>query len=400
MLIAKEVIDKFEEYINSTINEVKDTGFENYYNLIRILREDAHYNIIFGERSNGKTFAVLEFIIWYYWNYGKRGAILRRYDLDLQGKRGSSVFNNIIRNKKRGNILKKITGGKYTGIYYYSQQWFMYNEDDKGKRLKDDLPFCYGFTLSAQEHDKSSGYPDIDIILFDEFLTRSLYLTDEFVLFTNVLSTIIRENETAKVFMCGNTVNKYSPYFKEMGIDITNMKIGDLRTYKFANLSRKNKKTTTLKVAVEYSDGQSEKPSDVYFAFNNPKLKMITGGAWEVAIYPHLPMKYKPKDILFTYFIIWETEILQCEIIQIDNVNFTYIHRKSTPIQDEEKDLVFSTEFNPRFNYRRKINKPIDELGKKISWFFSTDRVFYQDNEVGEVIRNYLNWCKSDKGFT
>ena len=34
---------------------------------------------------------------------------------------------------------------------------------------------------------------------------------------------------------------------------------------------------------------------DVYFAFNNPKLQMITSGAWEMAIYPHNKVKYKPK---------------------------------------------------------------------------------------------------------
>ena len=24
---------------------------------------------------------------------------------------------------------------------------------------------------------------------------------------------------------------------------------------------------------------------------------MITGGAWEIALYPHCPRKYKPKDV-------------------------------------------------------------------------------------------------------
>lgn len=399
--VTQEIIDKYEKYWNQARKDanIPKEEYNDYYCLIKILREQAHYSMIFGERSNGKTFAVLEFMVWYYHNYGKRGAVLRRYDLDLQGKRGSSVFNNLVRNKKRGNIIKYITGGKWTGVYYYSQQWFLYREDENGKRVRDDLPFCYGFTLSAQEHDKSSGFPDIDIILFDEFLTRSLYLTDEFVLFANTLSTIIRDNDTAKIFMCGNTVNKYSPYFKEMGVNISDMKIGDIRIFKFATLSRKDKKEIELKIAVEYSDGKSEKPSDVYFAFNNPKMKMITNGVWEVAVYPHLPLKYKPMNILYIYFIIWEEEILQCEIIQIEDVSFTYIHRKTTPIKDEDRDLVFSQDFNPRYNYRRKLTKPIDEVGKKIAWFFSVDKVYYQDNEVGEVVRNYLNWCKSDRGF-
>ena len=36
--------------------------------------------------------------------------------------------------------------------------------------------------------------------------------------FMNVLSTIIRDRENIKIFMLGNTVNKYCPYFDEMGL--------------------------------------------------------------------------------------------------------------------------------------------------------------------------------------
>ena len=46
-----------------------------------------------------------------------------------------------------------------------------------------------------------------------------------------------------------------------------------------------------LTVAVEYCSSLNvSKDSDIYFAFDNPKLKMITSGAWELDIYPHLPV--------------------------------------------------------------------------------------------------------------
>ena len=137
----------------------------------------------------------------------------------------------------------------------------------------------------------------------------------------------------------------------------------------------------------------------VYFAFNNPKLKMITNGMWELAIYPHCPVKYRPKDIVGTYFIIWEETTLQCEIVTVEDFSFTFIHLKTTPIKDEDMDLVFSTDFRPNFNWRRKITKPIDDIGRKIKWFYDVDKVFYQDNEIGEVVRNYMQWCQTDRGF-
>ena len=33
----------------------------NYYSLDKILSKNAQYNLIFGERSNGKTYAVLNY---------------------------------------------------------------------------------------------------------------------------------------------------------------------------------------------------------------------------------------------------------------------------------------------------------------------------------------------------
>ena len=56
-------------------------------------------------------------------------------------------------------------------------------------------------------------------ILFDEFITKGMYLTDEFMAFMNTLSTIIRQRDNVKIFMCGNTVNKFNPYFEEMGLN-------------------------------------------------------------------------------------------------------------------------------------------------------------------------------------
>ena len=137
----------------------------------------------------------------------------------------------------------------------------------------------------------------------------------------------------------------------------------------------------------------------MYFAFNNPKLEMIRSGAWEMDIYPHLPIKYKPKDIIYKYYIEFDGECLQCEIINTvdeDNTDllFTYIHRKTTEIKDDGYSLVYSQISSPKPNYRKKITKPVTELEKRIVSFFVRDKVFYQSNEIGEVVRNYLEWCK------
>lgn len=356
-----------------------------FYSLDKILEYNATYNVIFGERSNGKTYSVLKHGLENYTNNGEQMAIVRRWQDDFTGKRGRTMFDGLVAN----GVIADLTNDEYTDVYYYGARWFLCKYDDEtGKRITSEMPFAYGFSISSMEHDKSTSYPYITTILFDEFLTRTMYLPDEFVLFMNVISTIVRYRTDVKIFMLGNTVNKYCPYFSEMGLShIKDMKSGDIDIYKYGD--------SKLTVAVEYCKPNTKgKESDLYFAFDNPKLSMITGGAWEMEIYPHLPYKYKPKDILFQYFIKFDNDILQCEIIQYNDILFTYIHRKTSPIKDENNDLVYSTEYNPRENWKRNITKPLTNIERKIVVFFQKDKVFYQDNEVGEIVRNYLQWCK------
>lgn len=357
-----------------------------FYSLDNILSRNARYNIIIGQRSNGKTYACLLHGIKQYVANGSEMAIVRRWKEDFRGKRGQQMFEALTKNDE----ISKITDDEWTDVYYFSSRWYFcrYNEDD-GKRITSPYPFAYGFALSDMEHDKSTSYPNVRTVVFDEFLSRSAYLVDEFVLFMNVLSTIIRQRDDVTIFMCGNTINKYCPYFSEMGLrNVKTMEPGQIDVYEYGE--------SGLRVAVEFSDNpQKKQASAVYFAFDNPKLSMITGtgSIWEIPLYPHCPVKYKPKNVLFTYFIEFDDELFQCEIVLKDGNYFTYIHRKTTPIKNPELDIIYSPQFSSLPNYRRKITKPRDDIDRKIAEFFLKEKVFYQDNECGETIRNYLQWC-------
>lgn len=356
-----------------------------YYSLDNILSKNCHYNLIVGERSNGKTYACLKYGIEQYAKAKHQMAILRRFREDFTGKRGGELFAALVQNSE----VTKATNGEWTGIYYYASRWYLCRYDE-GVRTVDETPFAYGFAITQMEHDKGTAYPMVKNVVFDEFITRSSYLPDEFIMFTNTLSTIIRQRNDVKIFMLGNTVNKFCPYFNEMGLKhIKDMKQGDIDVYKVGN--------SGLRIAVEYcgTSQRVRKKSDIYFSFDNPKLEMITHGVWEIDIYPHCPCKYRPKDILFTYFIDFDGELLQCEIIMCEGNMFTFVHRKTTPIKDEDNDLVYTERYDPRPNWRRKLTEPWD-LSKKLMKYYVNDKVFYQDNEVGEIMRNYLIWCGKD----
>lgn len=359
-----------------------------YYSLNKILTTDAIYFVIFGERSNGKTYAVDYYALERYLKTGEQYAYIRRYDEDIKQSKGRDKFKGLICNGKNENVVDKLSKGKYNFIDYYAGAWYLAKYENGERVLQDVNPFAYAFALTSEEHYKSLSYPNITTICLDEFITRKYYLIDEFITFQNILSTIIRLRDNVKIFMLANTINMFGcPYFKEMGLNnVSKMEKGKIDVYNYGD--------TGLRVAVEFSDFETkDKKSNKYFAFDNPKLKMITSGAWEIAIYPHLPTKYKPENILYTYFVVYEDNILQCEIIHANNLLFTFIHRKTTPIKDDSK-IVFQTGFDARPNYRRKINKPTDEITKRIADFYVNDKIFYQDNETGEIMRNYLIWCK------
>lgn len=368
-----------------------------YYTLDKILRKKAQYNVIFGKRSNGKTYAVLERGIKRFFSERAEMAYIRRNREDLIGKNGQALFTNLAEN----GVIEKYSKGVWTDVYYYGKRWYFcrYEEDEKGhkQRVTDEKPFCYGFALSGMEHDKSTSYPRVQLICFDEFLSRTNYLPDEFILLMNCISTIARLRTNVEIFMLGNTVNKYCPYFAELGLKgIKNMKQGSIDLYRYGD--------SELKVAVEYTSpttGATGK-DNVLFAFDNPKLQMITHGDWEIDIYPHLPYKYKTEDIIYTYFVEFDGEKLQCEIIRggedIETGNrieavITYVHLKTSEWRHPDRDVIFTPEVSPLKNRYTRITKPVDNRTEKIVECLRKDKVFYQNNEVGEIMNNYLKWC-------
>ena len=351
-----------------------------YYSLKRIKEIHAQYNMIVGERSNGKTFALLDEILQNYFKDHKQGAIVRRWQDDFKGKRAPAMFAPMVSER----LVYKYSGGQWDRIDYRSGCWYPARYDEQTDTIvRGDEPIAYAFSLSSMEHDKSTSYPNITTIVFDEFLTRGYYLVDEFVLFMNVVSTIVRQRTDVTIYMLGNTVNWTCPYFTEMGIKhIRDMKQGSIDVYEYGE--------SGLKVAVEYCKSIADsKKSNVYFAFDNPRLKMITSGVWELDIYPHLPVKYSNKEIKGIFFICFEGDTLQCEVVQHNGHGFIYIHRKTTPIHDYDHDIIYSLNNDYRMNHYQSLIRSRDRISQIIAFLVKQNKVYYQDNEIGEIVRNY-----------
>lgn len=354
-----------------------------YWDIEPIKRIPAQYRVIYGERSNGKTYGTLKDSIAKYFEDGSQFAYVRRWADDIKRTKMVNLFTSMTKNEE----ISKLSGGRWNGIKYANGE-FRLTATDGEDTVIDETPIGYVFAISAMEHTKSMSYPYIRRIIFDEFISRVSYIPDEFPLFMNLLSTIIRDRDDVEIFMLGNTVSKNCPYFTEMGLrHVFNQKAGTIDTYSY------KKNGQEMLIAVEYTENLASKPSDKYFIFDNPKMEMITGGAWELAIYPHLFEKYAPNQIIFIFFIVYRNNTLQCEIVEGKKDIFIYAHNKTTPLQENPDDLIYTTEPRANLNWRVDITHPKFSIEKRIIELIRHDRICFQDNEVGEVFNDYLKWC-------
>lgn len=353
-----------------------------YYDIKPLMSKDATYSIAIGKRSNGKTFSAISYCMDKWAKDGSTCAYIRRWKDDITGARASSLLSDF---NEKGKV-REITG-KYDAVIYYNRIQYFATYDENGKPIKH-TPFMYMFSLSDMEHDKSTQYPNVNTIIFDEFIARNGYFPDEFIAFTNTLSTIIRNRDNVRIIMLGNTISKFCPYFSEMGLSkVTQMKQGSIDVYKYGN--------SDLTVAVEYTGSlQATEKSNHYFAFDNPKLAMITKGAWELPIFPHTLERITGKDVLFSFFILFSEKIFQGDIVNGERGLYLHMHEKTTPIRDADNDLIYSLDPCEKMNYYKNILKPDIEIRRKITSFFTRDKVFYSNNEVGNYIQSFLRECQ------
>lgn len=88
--------------------------------------------------------------------------------------------------------------------------------------------YCVGFLVALSDYirAKSRAYPNVEYIVFDEFLLEDgKYLTDETSKFLNLCDSIIRNRDNCKVYLLGNAssmLNPYFDFFKVSGNELVN----------------------------------------------------------------------------------------------------------------------------------------------------------------------------------
>lgn len=371
---------------NPIEKEIKD-----FYDINPIDETNAVYRMIIGQRSNGKTYSVCKHIIENYFSKGERGAYIRRWEEDIQPKNIQSLFS------PHYDLIKELSNGKYNYVIYRAKEFhFAYLNEEGDIEEKSPEAFCVAASINTAEHTKGQDRGEVHTILFDEFATRESYLKNEFVLFCNLLSSLIRNRDNAIIYMCANTVNRYCPYFQEMGLkDVESMPQGQIYVYNYGNAD--------LTVAVEYCDPvkATEKTASKYFAFDNPQLEMITTGAWELMCYPRPPYKIYENDIRYRFYIEFGEQLLCGEIIHPTSGKFKadlfiFIHPQTKDIEIGGKVPFYTESFSTSVCHVRFLNDCPTELHKLIKDLIMKKSVCFSNNETGETFRN---WLLNDQGI-
>lgn len=374
-----------------------ETTENKYYSLEPIESIKAVYNVIFGVRSYGKTYAMLSKFAEKYWearkkNELKQAVYVRRYDTALTGAVPKTVCDTLLMNGEGENFIKDLTNGQFDSIIYKERAWYFCKFDENTQTMnRDSNPFLLAVALNTWDKMKGGAYPYVDDIWFEEFIEVSTkpYLKDEFVAFQNVISTIARKRHVT-IWLTGNAINPNCPYWEWMGLyNVPIQKPGTIVTYQIGK--------TDKKIAVEFTANTKNyaksKTSNAYlFAFEDPKLKMITEGDWEIGQYPLIERPVDTKDICGRFFIKYKNKTYQGDIVASQEDEYVYIHQWQDVLDplNEYDDLVYSLEYSLKPNYRRRIDRCFTPAEHIIYALFLKEKIFYDNNFTGNAIENFL----------
>lgn len=332
-----------------------------YYSLTKILANKADYNLIIGQRSNGKTYACCKYMLQEYKKTGRRFCYIRRWDEDIKAYRAEQLFTPL------QPEIERLFGDGYSIIYYRHKYYLI---DPAGKKID---VIGYALSLSSASHTKSVAYVDVKYILFDEFIQMSgeRTLTDEKSKFENTLSTIIRDKQDIVIFMCANTVSKFSPYFVYFGIDINKVKQGSITTKEIPTDDDKG----ILKVALEYCEYNEAIGKKVS---KYTTSKMIRTGQWEIPPTDDIPTMKNEKV----------KEKLLCTFHDPDaDINIGCFIRRSIwsdLVQEPETKIYYERKHTREFLVLRQVER------KSKYFHLTTDKSldYHTYNDMGYFLRD------------
>lgn len=177
-----------------------------YYNYDKLLSRDFLIAFVIGERGVGKSFGAKLAVLKKFIRSGEQFIYLRRYKTELDSSL-ATFWNDLQSNAYFDDLDLKVRKSKMLTTL-----------------TCDDVVCGYAVPLSTANILKSTSFPDVSTIIFDEFLLDTggtyRYLKHEVTLLLDVIETVFRLRN-GKVILLGNALNVHaSPYFAYWNLEL------------------------------------------------------------------------------------------------------------------------------------------------------------------------------------
>lgn len=162
-----------------------------YYNPNDMLSHNRILNFVIGARGIGKSYSMKKYPINRFLKNGEQLIYVKRYKGDL--RKFANYFDDV-KAEFPGHDFKI-----------------------KGRQMYiDGKLFGWAIPLSMWQSEKSTAYPNVSTIVFDEFIREkdnSGYLPNEVNALLNLMDTVFRNREGVRCICLSNAVSIVNPYF-------------------------------------------------------------------------------------------------------------------------------------------------------------------------------------------
>lgn len=377
-----------------------------HYNIDTIDKLGANFNLIIGERSNGKSYQVkhkkgiLKYLNNtityhdYYTNKGKiieenikagsRFVLMRRWREEISSDWVEKYFDDV-------DILE-LTSGKYNCVTLFKKKIYLsiYNTEDGSTKRGDVIG--YVVALSTEQKYAGASYLDVNDIIFEEFMARGIYINNEPDKLMNFYSTVDRKRGTTRLWLVGNTISRVCPYLTDWGLMeiVKHQKQGEIHILWIPTGEVDDDGIPVeVKIAIEYckSTGNSS------YVIGKHK-DMLNKGEWQSDPQPHLPKSYNCYKMLYRITFQYQSFKFIGEYLMDKENKYTcwFIYPYAGIIKDNI--LVFSDSINISPYWQRDIYNPMikNDKIKNLLQTFKQSNIFYASDLCGTDFKQVIDF--------
>lgn len=347
--------------------------------------ENALFNLIYGERSNGKSYQVKhKKAVKKYLETHKRFILVRRWREEISSEKIEQYFADV--------DVTGLTAGRYNCIIMYKKQLYFASYDfDNNKTVRGEK-IGYVVALNTEQNYAGASYLDVDDIIFEEFMARGSYLGNEPDKLINFWNTVDRKRGTTRLWMVGNTISRVCPYINEWGLHkiISNQKQGTIETVELSTGTEDDSgKDIKIKLAIEYckSSGKSS------FAIGKHK-DMLNKGSWQSDPQPHLPKSLNCYTSRFSFIFMYQDFKFVCSYLEDNDDGTVCWFIKPYDGEIKNDSIVISDQVKVSPYWQRNIydtnfkNQRLNQLFQN----FRESNIFYATDLCGTDFKQVIDF--------